>query len=161
MSVASSLTRRSGAAASAQIDPRGPRLAATLTTIVLALTLVTGSGWLLAAQAVLFGIGAVLGVQHTPYSVLFRRVIRPRLAPPAQLEDARPPQFAQAVGLVFALVGVVAAAAGATPVFLAATGLALGAAFLNAAFGFCLGCEIYLIARRYLPTASATEETPA
>jgi len=158
MSVVSSITR-SGAAA--QIDPRGPRLAATLTTIVLAVTLVTGSGWLLAAQGVLFGIGAVRGVQHTPYSVLFRHVIRPRLAPPSELEDARPPQFAQAVGLLFALVGVVAAAVGATPVFLAATGLALGAAFLNAAFGFCLGCEIYLIARRYLPTASATEENPA
>jgi len=160
MSVASSNTRRS-TAAGPQIDPRGPRLAATLTTIVLAVTLVTGSGWLLAAQAVLFGIGAFLGVQHTPYALLFRRVVRPRLDPPAELEDARPPQFAQAVGLAFALVGVVAAATGATAVFLAATGLALGAAFLNAAFGFCLGCEIYLIARRYLPTTSATEEIPA
>jgi hypothetical protein len=160
MSVAQSNTRR-GAVQGAQIDPRGPRLAATLTTIVLAVTLVTGSGWLLLVQAVLFGIGAVRGVQHTPYAVLFRRLVRPRLAPPAELEDARPPQFAQAVGLVFAVVGVVAAALGASPVFLAATGLALGAAFLNAAFGFCLGCEIYLIARRFLPTASATEEITA
>ena len=160
MSVAQSNARRT-AAPSAQIDPRGPRLAATLTTVVLAAALVTGSGWLLAAQAVLFGLGAVRGVQRTPYGALFRRLVRPRLAPPAELEDARPPQFAQAVGLAFALVGVAGALVGATPLFLAATGLALGAAFLNAAFGYCLGCEVYLIARRFLPAAHRIEETTA
>jgi len=160
MSVAQSNARRTTGPA-AQIDPRGPRLAATLTTVVLAVTLVTGSGWLLAAQAVLFGLGAVLGVQRTPYSVLFRRLVRPRLAPPTELEDARPPQFAQAVGLVFAAVGVLGALVGSTPLFLAATGLALGAAFLNAAFGYCLGCEVYLIARRFLPAAHRIEEIPA
>ncbi len=145
---------------STQIDPRGPRFAATLTTVVLAAALVTGSGWLLAAQAVLFGIGAVRGVQRTPFAAIFRRFVRPRLAPPAEFEDARPPQFAQAVGLGFAAVGALAAAVGASPLFLAAAGLALGAAFLNAAFGFCLGCEVYLIARRILPAARETEEIP-
>jgi hypothetical protein len=133
------------------IDPRGPRFAATLTTIVLAAALLTGSAWLLAAQGVVFAVGAVRGIQHTPYSWLFRRFVRPRLAPPAELEDARPPRFAQAVGLGFALVGVVGAALGLTPVFLVATGLALAAAFLNAAFGYCLGCEVYLLLRRLFP----------
>ena len=160
MSVAQSNAQRLNPS-STQIDPRGPRLAAILTTLVLAVTLVTGSGWLLAAQAVLFGIGAVRGVQRTPYAALFRLLVRPRLAPPSELEDAKPPQFAQAVGLAFAVVGVVGAVVGATPLFLAATGLALGAAFLNAAFGFCLGCEIYLIARRFLPAARGIEEIPA
>jgi len=133
------------------IDPRGPRFAATLTTIVLAAALLTGSAWLLAAQGVVFAVGALRGIQHTPYSWLFRRFVRPRLAPPAELEDARPPRFAQAVGLGFALVGVVGAALGLTPVFLVATGLALAAAFLNAAFGYCLGCEVYLLLRRLFP----------
>ncbi len=133
------------------IDPRGPRFAATLTTIVLAAALLTGSAWLLAAQGVVFAVGAVRGIQHTPYSWLFRRFVRPRLAPPAELEDARPPRFAQAVGLGFALVGVVGAALGLTPVFLVATGLALAAAFLNAAFGYCLGCEVYLLLPRLFP----------
>lgn len=131
-----------------QIDPRGPRFAATLTTLVLALALVSGSGWVLAAQAVVFAIGAIRGIQFSPYAAAFRRFVRPRLAPPSDLEDARPPQFAQAVGLGFALVGVGGVAVGLTPVFLVATGFALGAAFLNAAFGFCLGCEVYLLIRR-------------
>ena len=122
------------------IDPRGPRAGAAVTTLVLALVLVTGSAWLLAAQAVVFALGAV---DRSPYAWLFKRVVRPRLGPPVELEDARPPRFAQTVGLAFALLGLLGAAV-ATPLFLTATAAALAAAFLNAAFGFCLGCELYL-----------------
>ena len=142
------------------IDPRGPRFAALLTTIVLASALLTGSAWLLAAQAVVFAFGAFRGIQHTPYSWLFRRFVRPRLAPPAELEDARPPRFAQTVGLGFAVVGLLGAVVGLTPLFLVATGFALAAAFLNAAFGYCLGCEVYLLVRRHFPAPDArTDDT--
>ena len=132
------------------IDPRGPRFGAWITTGVLALVLVTGSPWLLLAQTVVFAIGAFGGLQRAPYGLLFRRFVRPRLAPPAELEAQAPPRFAQGVGFAFALVGTVALLAGATVVGLVAVGLALAAAFLNAAFGFCLGCEMYLIGRRIL-----------
>ncbi len=141
--------------ASGRIDPRGPRLAATLTTVVLAAVLLSAPSAvataLLAAQAVLFAIGAVAGVQRTPYAWLFKRVVRPRLGAPEELEDAAPPRFAQAVGLGFALIGLVGFLSGADLVGLVATGLALAAALLNAAFGFCLGCEIYLRVRRVVP----------
>ena len=130
------------------IDPRGPRFVAALTTVVLGLVLLTANIWLLALQAAFFAIGALAGVQLTPYSAVFRRLVRPRLGPPKDLESAAPPRFAQAVGFAFALVGVVALALDATAVALIAVGLAFGAAFLNAAFGFCLGCEIYLLAKR-------------
>jgi hypothetical protein len=138
-----------GAARSPVVDPRGLRFAATLTALVLALVLVTGNGWLLAAQALVFALGAV---DQSPYGLLFRRFVRPRLGPPAGLEDARPPRFAQVVGLVFALAGVAGFASGSTVpgdvIGLAATAAALIAAFLNAAFGICLGCELYLLFRR-------------
>jgi len=143
-----------------QIDPRGPRFAATVTTVVLAVALVTGSGWVLAAQGAVFAIGAVRGIQFTPYAVFFRRFVRPRLAPPTELEDSRPPRFAQSVGLAFATVGVIAAIFGWTPLFLIATGFAFGAAFLNAAFGYCLGCEVYLLIRRARPNTSTTPKNP-
>ncbi|MEU2630514.1 DUF4395 family protein, partial [Kitasatospora sp. NPDC007106] len=52
------------------------------------------------------------------------------------------------VGLAFALVGTLGFLSGADWLGLAATGLALAAAFLNAAFGYCLGCEAYLLLRR-------------
>jgi hypothetical protein len=141
-----------------QIDPRGPRVAAALTTLVLAVVLLTAPSplalVLLAAQTAVFAIGALSGVQHTPYSLLFRTLLRPRLGPPAELEDAAPPRFAQAVGLGFAVVGLVALAAGATTVGLVAVGFALAAALLNAATGFCLGCELYLLTKRAIPATT-------
>jgi len=143
------------------VDPRGPRFGAALTSVVLAVVLLTGSGWLLAAQAVVFGIGAVAGLRWAPYGVLFRRLVRPRLAPPAELEAEAPPRFAQGVGLLFAVVGTVGYLAGAPVLGAVATAMALVAAVLNAAFDVCLGCEVHLrLARllgrpltRYVPTA--------
>ena len=131
-----------------QIDVRGPRFGAALTTVVLVAVLVTGSGWLLAVQAAFFAVGAAAGVQRSPYGWVFRTLVRPRLGPPADTEDAAPPRFAQAVGLVFSAVGVVGYLVGPQWLGLAATGCALAAAFLNAAFAFCLGCELYLLLRR-------------
>ena len=124
------------------IDPRGPRFAAWITTAVLAVVLLTGSASLLAAQAIVFALGAR---GSNPYALIWKRLPH---SPPAELEAKEPPQFAQLVGLGFALVGVLGyltvPALGTT-----ATAAALVAAFLNAAFGFCLGCEIYLLTKRY------------
>ncbi|MGN0063507.1 MAG: DUF4395 domain-containing protein [Nocardioides sp.] len=135
-----------------QIDPRGPQFAAALTSVVLAVVLLLAPGpvgvALFAAQAVVFALGAALGAQATPYSVIFRALVRPRLAPPTELEDAAPPRFAQTVGLGFAVVGLVGFLTGLTLLGQVATGLALVAALLNAVFRFCLGCEIYLLAKR-------------
>jgi hypothetical protein len=130
------------------IDPRGLRFAAWATTLVLAVVLLTGNAWLLAAQAVVFALGTR---GANPYALFWKHGL-PELGlkrtPPAELEDARPPRFAQLVGLVFALVGVVGFVAGLPALGLIATAAALSAAFLNAAFGICLGCEMYLIIRR-------------
>ncbi|WP_055589939.1 DUF4395 domain-containing protein [Peterkaempfera griseoplana] len=131
-----------------QIDPRGPRFAALLTTVVLAVALITGSGALLAVQTVVFALGAFLGLQYSPYGWLFRVAVRPRLDPPRELEDVRPPRFAQGVGFGFGTIGTVGYLLGADWLGQAATALALAAAFLNAAFGYCLGCEMYLLLHR-------------
>ena len=133
------------------IDPRGPQFAAGLTAVVLVAVLLLPEPWsiaLLAVQAALFAVGAVRGVQATPYAWVFRTVVRPRLAPPTEWEAPEPPRFAQAVGLAFAVVGLLALLAGATLLGQVAVGFALVAALLNALFAFCLGCEVYLLARR-------------
>jgi len=145
------------------VDPRGPRFGAAITTVVLAAVLITSSGWLLAAQAVVFGIGAFAGLRYAPYGVLYRRLVAPRLSPPAELEAEAPPRFAQGVGFGFAVVGAIGYLAGITPLGVVATAFALAAAFLNAAFDFCLGCEVHLrlvrvLGRpvvRYVPRATA------
>ena len=127
------------------IDARGPRFGAVITTTVLAIALLTQNKWVLVAQAIVFAVGALRGPQHTPYGLIFKNFIKPRLAQPGPTEDVRPPKFAQSVGFIFALVGSIGAFAGADLVFTIATGFALGAAFLNAAFNYCLGCEMYLL----------------
>ena len=133
-----------------EIDPRGPRFGAVITTVVLAVVLVTGSAWLLAAQVAVFAVGALAGLRYAPYGLLYRRLIRPRLGPPAYTEAAVPARFAQAMGTVIAGVGLICLAAGATPAGLVFTALALVAAFLNAAFNLCLGCHVYLFIQRNL-----------
>jgi hypothetical protein len=137
--------------AAAGIDPRGPQLTAGLTAAVLVVVLLLPSPWaavLTGGQAVLFALGAARGVQHTPHAWLFRHVVRPRLAPPAELEDPAPPRFAQGVGLAFALVALLGFASGVTLLGQVAIGFALVAALLNAVFRFCLGCELYLLFKR-------------
>ena len=129
------------------IDARGPRFSALLTTIVLSIALATNSELILAFQALVFAIGAFKGPQATLYAVIFRKFVKPRLKSEAKFEDVRPPQFAQRVGLGFALVGLFGALA-APVLFHIAVAFALAAAFLNAAFDFCLGCQIYLLFAR-------------
>ena len=135
-----------------EVDVRGPRFGATITTIVLALALVTvGStlGLVLVAwQTVAFALGAFVGLKAQPYGVLFRAVIQPRLAPPSSFEAAAPPRFAQLVGFLFAAVALVSLLFGVPALATIALAFALAAAFLNAAFGFCLGCQMYLLGRR-------------
>ncbi|MFI6357166.1 DUF4395 domain-containing protein [Streptomyces sp. NPDC050743] len=130
------------------IDVRGPRFGAAVTTAVLAVALSLESTWLLGWQTLAFAVGAAAGVQRSPYGWAFRTAVRPRLGPPKEFEAPEPPRFAQAVGLVFAGLGLVGFTLGPQWLGLAATGAALAAAFLNAAFGYCLGCEMFLLLKR-------------
>ncbi|HEU4360363.1 MAG TPA: DUF4395 domain-containing protein [Mycobacterium sp.] len=142
------------------VDVRGPRFAAWVTTVVLVATLIlsgvssTAAAVALGGQAVVFAIGVLSGPRRHPYGLVFTRLVRPRLAPATEWEPAPPLKFAQLVGLVFAVVGVAGFVA-APAVGVVATAFALAAAFLNAAFGICLGCQLYpLVARLRRVTAS-------
>jgi hypothetical protein len=145
-----------------QVDVRGPRFAAWVTTVVLVITLlVSGVSPLAAAiivglQAVIFAIGAVGGPRRHPYGLVFAKAVAPRLAPVREREPVPPLKFAQLVGLIFAVVGTAGFAAGAPLVGVIATGGALVAAFLNAAFGICLGCQLYPLVARLRPTPSTS-----
>lgn len=144
-----------------QVDVRGPRTIAWLTTAVLVATLIVsafstgGAAVILGAQAVVFAIGAAFGPRRHPYGVVFRRLVAPRLGPVTDREPVPPLKFAQLVGFVFAVAGTAAFAVGAPVAGLLFTALALFAALLNAAFGICLGCLLYPIAVRLRRSASA------
>ena len=146
------------------IDPRGPRFTATITAvlllIVIAIGLVSPFGATVGARAtepafllfavlvLLFAWGAFAGVQRTPHAVVFRTLVRPRLAPPRELEDPVPPTFAQGVGFAITLIGAALHLAGVPFALVIAASAAFVAAFLNAVFGYCLGCQIYLLLAR-------------
>ena len=137
------------------VDVRGPRFAAWVTTAVLVITLIVSALSPLAAavilglQALIFAIGAVGGPRRHPYGRVFATVVVPRLGPVKEREPVPPLKFAQLVGLFFAVVGAAAFAAGAFLVGVIASAAALVAAFLNAAFGICLGCQLYPLVARF------------
>jgi hypothetical protein len=150
------------------IDPRGPRFGAAITGVLLLVTIgVWLSGHTLVALVIfafitlVFAWGAFAGVKRHPYGLFFKAVIRPRLKPPTELEDPTPPTFAQGVGLVITLAGLLLSLIPGLQLALPiAAGLAFIAAFLNSVFAYCLGCQIYLLLVR-LGVLRRKHSTPA
>lgn len=141
-----------------QVDPRGLRFGAAITSAILAIALVAPvrvALILLSLQAIVFALGAFGSLQRAPYGLLFAKAVRPRIGAPAELEDARPPRFAQLVGFLFLVVALTGLLSGATFIGYVATAFALVAALLNASVGFCLGCEMFLAFRRLTPARAA------
>ena len=132
------------------IDPRGPRFTASITAIVLAIALITQSWIPVAIQLVQFAVGGFISPKKAPYGVIFIKFIQPRISKDFVGEPINGPRFAQKVGLLFAAIGLIGILIHSKPIFEISISFALAAAFLNAAFNFCLGCEIYLLGQRLL-----------
>jgi len=127
------------------IDARGPRYSAAITTTVLALALITESNYLIGFQFAVFLSAVLFGLRRSIYGLVYRNLIQPRLSGPVPSENEAAPRFAQLIGALFAFVALLGGVTGNAVIFLTATSFALVAAFLNAAFGFCLGCQMYLL----------------
>ncbi|MFD3595882.1 DUF4395 domain-containing protein [Nocardia sp. NPDC058640] len=146
-----------------RVDVRGPRFVAWVTTAVLVLVLLvatvstTAAAVLIGAQAVVFAIGAAAGPAKGPYGRIYAAFIAPRNGPTTETEPVPPLRFAQALGFAFAGVSLLGFALGSSIVGAVFAGFALFAAFLNAAFGVCLGCQIYPLVARF----RRTTPTPA
>ncbi len=156
----SNITDTTRLVSSGQVDVRGPRFAAWITTAVLVLVLTAATfstaaaAVLLALQALVFALGALTGPRRSPYGRLYGALVAPRLSPTSELEPVAPLRFAQLVGLIFAAGGLIGFLAGSAPIGSVFTGFALFAAFLNAAFGVCLGCELYPLVLRLTPKSA-------
>ena len=127
------------------IDARGPRHTAAITTLVLSAALVTESNLIVGFQLAVFLTAVLFGLRRSIYGFIYRNLIQPRLSGPVPSENEAAPRFAQSIGALFAATALLGGVTGNSAVFLVATSFALAAAFLNAAFGFCLGCQMYLI----------------
>jgi len=146
-------------AITSEVDVRGPRFAAWITSAVLVVTLLVSAvsapaaAVLLGLQAAVFALSALRGPRQSPYGLLFAKAVAPRIGPVTEREPVPPLKFAQLVGFAFALIGVIGFATGLTLLGEIATGFALVAAFLNAAFGICLGCQLYPLVARMRPVS--------
>ena len=130
------------------IDARGPRYSAGITSVVLALALITESSYIICFQFAVFLSAVLFGLSRSIYGFIYRNLIQPRLSGPVPSENEAAPRFAQLIGALFAATALIGGVSGNSAVFLIATSFALAAAFLNAAFGFCLGCQFYLLILR-------------
>lgn len=130
------------------IDPRGPRFTAGITTIVLATALLSGSWIPVFIQCVQFALGGFVSPKKAPYGLIYINLIQPRLSKDFSSEPINGPKFAQKVGFLCTVVALGGSLIGNYVTFAIAVAFALAAAFLNAVFNFCLGCEIYLIGQR-------------
>ncbi|WP_406269824.1 DUF4395 domain-containing protein [Nocardia sp. NBC_00881] len=161
MSTDTSSTSQNLADRAAQVDVRGPRFTAWVTTVVLVLVLLAAAfspaaaAVLIALQAIVFVVGAAFGPRRHPYGRIYATLVAPRLAPTSETEPVAPLRFAQLLGFVFAAVSLLGFALGSTIVGAIFAGFALFAAFLNAAFGICLGCQIYPLVARLRRTGPA------
>ncbi len=137
-----------------QVDPRALRFSAAATASVLVVVLLTVglarplALGLLASQVAVFGFTAFVSVHWSVWAQIFARFIWPRISPATELEEARPARFAQFIGFVLTALALLAFIIGVDGIGYALTAIAVAGAVINATTGVCLGCKIYLLARR-------------
>jgi len=138
------------------LDPRGPRFGAAITSVLMVLviylsldpaTIAVALGIMIFSVS-MFVIGTAVGPAKHPYSYVFKYLVRPALKPPTALENATPVHFAQFVGLIVTGTGLVLHLLGMAYALPVAAAAAFTAAFLNAVFAYCLGCQMYLGQKR-------------
>ena len=146
------------------IDSRAPRFNQAAIGALSALAVATDWWWLLGILAAQLVVGLTLGRRFCLPCLAYFELVQPRFGE-GPLEDARPPRFANVVGVVFLTAATASYAAGVAILGAALGGVVAALALLAAATGFCTGCEAYklgslLLGRPFvscpLPTRPAT-----
>ena len=126
------------------IDSRAPRFNQVVVGLLSASAVATGWWWLLGLLALQLAVGLTFGRRYCLPCLAYFELVQPRFGE-GELEDARPPRFANMVGAVFLTAAFLASLAG-LDVLAAALGVLVAAlALLAGSTGFCAGCEAYKI----------------
>ena len=131
------------------IDPRGPRFNQAVLTVGLLGAYLLDAQVVVPVFAIVLFLGAAFGPRYGPFLRFYADVVKPRLAPPADLEDPRPPRFAAAIGVGFLTAATLAFVAGATTLGWALALIVAALAGLAAVTGICVGCEVYVLLARW------------
>jgi hypothetical protein len=130
------------------IDARAPRFNQIVVGSVTLAALLTGVWPLVALMGLQLIVGLRFGRRYCLPCLIYFEVIQPRFGE-GPIEDARPPRFANIVGAVFLSTAAVAFAVDLSALGWVLTGMVSALAFLAAATGFCVGCEIYKLVARF------------
>lgn len=124
------------------IDARAPRFNQAVVGLVSLVAVAVGPWWLLALLAAQLAVGLTLGRRYCLPCLAYFELVQPRFGE-GPLEDARPPRFANVVGVAFLTLASVAFGFGASVLGVVLGSLVAALALLAAATGLCVGCEAY------------------
>ena len=116
--------------------------------------------WILIPITYGFWARVLAGPRFSPLALLASRVVVPWLGRPPKPVPGPPKRFAQGMGVVFSTTALILAFGfGQTTAAWAVLALLVCAAFLEAAFGICLGCKVFsLLMRAGIIPESVCEE---
>jgi hypothetical protein len=125
------------------VDDRAARTVASGVIAIAALALVTGSAALVVLLAAGFWLRVLYGPRYSPLALLATRVVVPRYPGDPRFVPGPPKRFAQGIGAAWTTAAAVLLAAGATSAGWTLVALLLVPAGLEAALGFCVGCQAF------------------
>ena len=126
-----------------EVNDTSARIVASGAVLMAAGYAVTGWAWILIPLTYGFTARVLSGPTFSPLARLATQVITPRLKGPHRIVPGPPKRFAQGIGALFSI--------SASVLYLVDLGTASrwvaaalsGPAFLEAAFGFCVGCKMF------------------
>lgn len=124
------------------IDSRAPRFNQVVVGTLALVALLAGWPWLLGLLGLQLVVGLTMGRRYCLPCLAYFELVQPVFGE-GQLEDARPPRFANMVGAAFLSAAFLAYAAGLETMGATLGILVATLALLAAATGFCAGCEAY------------------
>jgi hypothetical protein len=129
------------------VNEKAARVVAAGATTMALMVAVLGWGWVLIPLTYGFVARVLTGPTLSPLGRFATRVVAPRLGP-SKDTPGPPKRFAQGIGVVFSATASVLWLGGLPGAARAVAGMLAAAAFLEAAFGFCLGCRIFALLMR-------------
>ena len=135
----------SGLPPAGRIDPRGHRFGAGLSAVLLVVAYLVNAPWLVAVALASIGVSAAFGLRYSIYGAIWRRIVKIVGLGPTEPEHEYPPRFAQMLGSIVLIVGLIGFVVGAPIVGWGAAFAVAGLQTLLAVTGYCLGCRLYFL----------------
>ena len=139
------------------IDRRAPRFNQGFVGLVCVVAIVTGWWLLVGLLALQFFLGLTFGRKFCLACVFYFEVVQPRFGE-GEIEDSRPPRFANILGAIFLGASTGAHLAGLSTIGWILAGMVAVLALLAATTGFCVGCEMYRLFARLRGIGSKTSD---